>query len=86
MKIKVIIPIGDVPEGEVVTMLTGTKEYAVRDSLVLYSVEGARQELEAAVGTRIMSCEGHSTAVHGDKEVVWQTTLDDLERIYADDR
>lgn len=82
MKLKVIIPVGDVPEGETVTKVAGTKKYVVRDALTLYNPVGDRQELKAADGCRILSYEGSATAIPSESEVVWRTTLADLERIY----
>lgn len=85
MQLKVIIPVNDVPEGETVTLVKGRKRYVVRDSLTLFSAGGVRQELKASAGCRILSHDGNGTAISSETEVVWLTTIADLERIYEEE-
>ena len=87
---KMIIPLGDVPEGSTVTKRTGSKEYRVRDT---FSIWGApkgdepkdKQEFHAGEGARFLVPDdgGDVNALGSDIEVVWIVTREDLEAYLA---
>lgn len=77
---KIILPIGDVPEGETVTKATGAKKYIVRKSISVYR-QGETQVIESGEGVMfLMPVEpsGNINTLPAHKEVAWDLTLDKL--------
>ena len=78
MILKVILPAGKIPEDASVTKLTGTVQYVLRKSLVIYSdVAGKpRQDIKADEGCVFMIGERSTTVVPASKELIWIVELD----------
>jgi len=51
MKIGIIIEVGNVPEGWVVTKRTGTVEHTVRKAITIYGTDKGKQVIDAAPGS-----------------------------------
>jgi hypothetical protein len=81
-EIKVILPAGKIPQGEIVSKITGTYKYNIHDSIVIYhEVKNERQPIIAEKGTRFMTDHsGHISCISDEKELVWHTELADLRR------
>lgn len=79
--IKVIRKIRDIPDGEVVTKITGKKEYTISRCLKIYSDEekGVR-EIKAEGGHAFLISEpnGNINSYNAGKEVLHHTTIHDL--------
>jgi hypothetical protein len=85
---KMIVPVGDVSDGYIVTKIRGVKKYRVKRSIEVYSEDGSKQTIKAELGcVFLVSTEmGFSIlAVSKDLEVVWELTYSELKN-YADSR
>ncbi len=78
--LKVIAKLGDIPVGATVTKVKGCFEYTVRDRLTIYRQGGDKQEMLAENGCVFLqdSSSGRANAYGMDKEVVWHTSLEEL--------
>jgi len=84
MKIKVIMPVGDIPLGTTVTKLTGKKEYLIRDEFRIYE-DDSNYAVTAKSGTRFMvSDDGNVECVPADYEALWHVDAETLMN-YLDD-
>lgn len=77
-----IIPVKDVPVDSVITKVTGSKEYKVKDSVRIFSdkIED-RQEIKAQPGVRFicaMTTPGDINAIGGDTNVAWTVSKEEL--------
>jgi hypothetical protein len=81
-EIKVILPAGKIPQGEIVSKITGTYTYNIKDRIVIYhEVKNKLQPIIAEKGTRFMTDNsGHISCISEEKELVWHTELADLQR------
>ncbi len=70
---KVIQSLKNIPEGSIVTKITGNKEYIVRSSIKIYGDKP--QELKAQDGTRfLVANDGSISCLHGETELAWHVT------------
>lgn len=81
-EIKVILPAGKIPQGEIVSKITGTYTYNIVDRIIIYNeIKNERQPILAEKGTQFMTDNnGHISCISDDKELVWHTELADLRR------
>ena len=81
MKMKVIMPVGEVPDGSVVTKRTGEVRYVVHDKYSMFAVD---KNVEFKMdGCKILTPASSQTtfginAIANDKEVVWITDSETL--------
>ena len=80
--LKVIARLEDIPVGATVTKLGGHKEYIVRDRVDIYSETGEQTRIHADDGCRYLTgAEGYINAYGFGKELIWHTSLDQLNEI-----
>lgn len=79
-KIKVILPVGEIPLGSNVTKVNGSKLYVLRDRLRLFSLNPQdAKELVASPGTVLLVSEtGDANAVPVATEHVWHIAVPTL--------
>ncbi len=84
-KIKVVVPLGQVPDGETVTKERGTKRYTVRSQIPFYSDKGAKTFVKCEEGCRFLIPENifnnpdaGISAVPNSMAVVWEATIKSL--------
>jgi hypothetical protein len=88
-RIKFLLPLAQVPEGDTVTKRTGTKPYVVRDRLGIYGGDsyGRKGEVEAShygAGCRfLVNDRGDCQLMEGDRIVAWELTAEEL-RLHLD--
>ena len=83
--LKVIAKLGSIPLGSTVTKIRGCVEYTVRDRVTFYSDGGDNQEILAREGcVFLVGTNGLVNAFGEGKEVVWYTSLDQLNEIHDD--
>ena len=86
MNLSVVIPLGEVPDGETVTKLTGSKPYIVSRSVKLYSeVQGVSNKvIEPDPSCVFMIGDSSINIASATKKVLWQTNLERLNIIDAE--
>ena len=83
MKLKVILPAGQIPLGAVVTKRTGHKEYILGDCVKVYGVAIARAlvtdpRVQASAGTVFLISKSYANSIPTTTELVWVTDHDEL--------
>ena len=83
MQLKLLIKASDVPKGECVTKRGGEKRYTIRGEVNIYQMPPTpKQVIKAEEGTVfLVSADGEINVISGDTEVLWVTTLDNLNRL-----
>ncbi len=83
--LKVVLPLSDVPDGEKVSKVTGSKLYVVRRSPGVFVTSECRGECHPQVRLNVepgcvclISDSGDISINHGSTEVMWRTSLDNL--------
>jgi hypothetical protein len=83
--LKVLIALGQVPEGARITKRTGEKVYVVHDAIVVYAEDSQKRELARHNHSfRFLFPEDGGGAINEmwrDKLVIWLTTLEELNQL-----
>lgn len=84
-KLKVIMPIGQVPDGSTITKKTGEKKYIVHTVYKLHTPDGPMQI--ATQGSRLITPKTDNdtfgiNAMSNEIEVVWHCTWNQLESLH----
>jgi len=83
MKIKVILPLGNIPLHSRVTKITGTKVYVVLGEFRLYRADGTPEIMKCDNGCRFLIPMDNAesiTIVSMDKEYIWEVDSDMLKK------
>lgn len=74
---KVILPLKDIPDGSIVTKITGNKEYIIRSEL---RIIGDENQIIHSNGVKFLIPQSMSTssisAINWDKEMIWHVEED----------
>lgn len=83
---KVILQVGDIPLGSIVTKATGSVEYVLKDKLKIHGQDP--QEINAIAGTRFMVSRDYNNinAVPSTLEVAWIVSKDELYQYLKQER
>ena len=89
MKIKVILPVSEVPLYKYVTKINGTKQYQIRDRIKIYGdvsqMCGEKKDLTCEAGSRFLVSDDGSISVAGpEREVLVEMTDDELSSFLAE--
>jgi hypothetical protein len=78
--LKVIMSLGNIPPNATVTKLGGTYTHTVKHKLIVYAEKtGFPTDLHAGEGCVFLVSTNGAICGYGlDKEVIWHTTLDEL--------
>ena len=85
--IKIILPAAEIPDGSIVTKRTGSKQYTLQSVIKYYDLEGKCREIKTEDSVKLLiSDNGSINAVSPETELVWETTFDDLQYMYEEDK
>lgn len=79
--LKVVLPLSDVPDGEKVSKITGSKLYVVRRSPRVFVHEECHPPVKLNVDSGcvcLISDSGDISVYPGSTKVLWMTSLDNL--------
>ena len=84
---KIIVPAIEIPAGEQVTKVTGSKPYIIKDDLRIYDEKsGAPRTLVALEGTRLLvGADGNANAISARTELVWAASVQSVRNYVNDD-
>lgn len=80
IKLKILLPAELIPLGSTVTKAYGASSYILKNEIRLYKEEGGTQVIQAEDDCRFLAgANGNVNVVPGDRQVMWQTTVEALE-------
>ena len=84
---KIIVPAIEIPAGEQVTKVTGSKHYIIKDELRIYDEDSvAPRNLVALAGTRLLvGDDGNANAISAHTELVWVASIQSVRNYVNDD-
>ena len=90
-QLKLIVPAGDLPDGAVVTKVTGQKKFVIKRVLTIYYEPSAgpaenKRTIPAEAGcVFLVDGDGNANAVGAEKEVKWVVGLDQLNYLHDEE-
>ena len=80
MKVRLLLPAGEIPAGSRVTKPSGNKIYELLDKIVIYLGDGQRTVIPAESGVHFLAAsnDGRFNAIPSDQELAWVVDEEDL--------
>ena len=85
LRLKVILPAARIPEGKIITKVTGTKQYTILSSIKIHSADSASiqsSEVKAVEGVKfLVDRKGSFTAIPDTLELLTELDIDEIHKL-----